>query len=108
MSLPGLTEQAANNLAVVFDLLSLKSVEQLLQSEVYDSREQGDSESKPDEEDKQAERSDYDASWGHLVAIMWPSWGLQGKLEACIGVQVYRYINILVYPYNFAPIYRCT
>ena len=35
VSLPGLMEQAANNLALVFDLPSLKSVEQVLQSEVW-------------------------------------------------------------------------
>ena len=27
--------------------------------------------------------------------------------SAGIGVQVYRYINVLVYPYNFVQIYRC-
>merc|ERR1712115_627613 len=28
--------------------------------------------------------------------------------SACIGVQVYRNTNLLVYPYNFVPISRCT
>ena len=91
MSLPGPTEQAANNLAVVFDLLSLKSVEQLLQSEVYDSREQGDSESKPDEGDKQSERSHCDASWGHLVAIMWPYCGHHGASRGSLRCQLFRH-----------------
>ena len=96
-----------------------------------DTRVRGDSESKTDEGDKQTETPHCDASWGHLVANMWPYCGHHGasggsrrcrlfrnnkrqfspcgalRSYQCIGVHVYQYTGIPMYPCTYVQVNRC-